>query len=134
MNSKYSGSMGAQRLIKAMKNGGGGGGGGGEGLTLNSITSNHIIDGSIIAIDISSSAITTAKIADNTLTANKLQGNSVTTSKIASNSIIGAQLQGNIIITSKIADEAVTLQKLSLSLQTKLANIESRLAALELIL
>jgi hypothetical protein len=106
---------------------------GGEGLTLNSITSNHIIDGSIITIDISSNAITTAKIADNTLTANKLQGNSVTTSKIASNSIIGAQLQGNIIITSKIANEAVTLQKLSLSLQTTLANIETRLAALELI-
>lgn len=106
---------------------------GGEGLTLNSITSNHIIDGSIITIDISSNAITTAKIADNTLTANKLQGNSVTTSKIASNSIIGAQLQRNIIITSKIANEAVTLQKLSLSLQTTLANIETRLAALELI-
>jgi hypothetical protein len=130
MNHKYSGSMGTQRLIKAMKNAGNGGG---EGLTLNSITSNHIIDGSIVAIDISSSAITTAKIADNTLTANKLQGNSVTTSKIASNSIIGAQLQGNIIITSKIVDEAVTLQKLSLSLQTTLANIETRLAALELI-
>jgi hypothetical protein len=54
MNSKYSGSMGFQRLIKAVESDDGGGGGG---LTANSVDSSHIINGSIVGADISTSAI-----------------------------------------------------------------------------
>ena len=100
-------------------------------LTADSINSSHIINGSILATDICNNAITTNKIIDNTVTSNKLQGNIVTTSKIASNTIIATQLQGNCVITSKITNEAVTIQKLSLALQTTLASIETRLLALE---
>ena len=124
-----------KRMERKMSSIGGGGGGGGTTfeLTAESINSSHIINGSILATDISNNAITTSKIIDNTVTSNKLQGNSIVTSKIASNTIIATQLQGNCVITSKIADEAVTIQKLSLALQNTLASIETRLAALELL-
>ena len=103
----------------------------GGGLTIDSVNSSHIINGTIGTEDISNNAITTIKIADNVITANKLQGNSVTTSKIANNTIIAGHLQGNSIITSKILDGNVTEPKLSIALQTKLSSIETRLLALE---
>ena len=64
MNSKYSGSMGQQRLIKTMKNiGGGGGGGGGGALTNNSVDSVHILNGAVDTDEIADGAITIPKFA-----------------------------------------------------------------------
>lgn len=54
MNSKYTGSMGFQRLIKAVKNTGGTPG-------ANSVDTTHIINGTITTADISDGAITQAK-------------------------------------------------------------------------
>lgn len=59
MNSKFSGSMGYQRLIKEIKRDTGGGGGGPPGP--DSVDTTHIINGTITTADISDGAITEAK-------------------------------------------------------------------------
>jgi hypothetical protein len=56
MNSRYSGSMGYQRLIKEIKRDTGGGA-----LTSDSVDTTHIINGSITTADISDGAITQEK-------------------------------------------------------------------------
>ena len=56
MNSKFSGSMGYQRLIKEIKRDTGGGA-----LTSDSVDTTHIINGSITTADISNGAITVEK-------------------------------------------------------------------------
>ena len=83
-------------------------------LTLNSVNSSHIQNGSI----------TTSKIADNTITSDQLQGNCVTTSKISNNTIIESQLQGNCVTETKILDGAVTQSKLSTALLNRIAELE----------
>lgn len=97
---------------------------GGVGLTLNSVNSSHIQNGSILGIDICDGTITTSKIADNTITSEQLQGNCVTTSKIPNNTIIESQLQGNCVTETKIFDGAVTQSKLSTALLNRIAELE----------
>jgi hypothetical protein len=65
MNHKYSGSMGAQRLIKAMKSAGNSGGGGAS-LTTNSIDTTHISNGSITSDDLAPSLLNRIKILEQT--------------------------------------------------------------------
>ena len=60
MNSKFSGSMGYQRLIKEIKRDTGGGGGPPK---PNSVDTTHIINGTITTADISNGAITEEKFA-----------------------------------------------------------------------
>jgi hypothetical protein len=97
---------------------------GGVSLTLNSVNSSHIQNGSILGIDICDGTITTSKIADNTITSEQLQGNCVTTSKIPNNTIIESQLQGNCVTETKILDGAVTQSKLSTALLDRIAELE----------
>jgi hypothetical protein len=99
-------------------------GSGGVSLTLNSVNSSHIQNGSILGIDICDRTITTSKIADNTITSEQLQGNSVITSKIPNNTIIESQLQGNCVTETKIFDGAVTQSKLSTALLNRIAELE----------
>jgi hypothetical protein len=103
---------------------GSGSGIGGVSLTLNSVNSSHIQNGSILGIDICDGTITTSKIADNTITSEQLQGNCVTTSKIPNNTIIESQLQGNCVTETKILDGAVTQSKLSTALLDRIAELE----------
>jgi len=79
-------------------------GSGGVSLTLNSVNSSHIQNGSILGIDICDRTITTSKIADNTITSEQLQGNCVT--------------------ETKIFDGAVTQSKLSTALLNRIAELE----------
>lgn len=79
-------------------------GSGGVSLTLNSVNSSHIQNGSILAIDICDRTITTSKIADNT--------------------IIESHLQGNCVTETKIFDGAVTQSKLSTALLNRIAELE----------
>ncbi len=97
---------------------------GGVSLTLNSVNSSHIQNGSILGIDICDGTITTSKIANNTITSEQLQGNCVTTSKIPNNTIIESQLQGNCVTETKIFDGAVTQSKLSTALLNRIAELE----------
>lgn len=55
----------------------------GQEITANQITSAHILDGTIAAVDIANNAVTTAKI----------NNNAVTTAKIAANAVNGTKIQ-----------------------------------------
>lgn len=80
------------------------GGGGGGGLTANSVNSSHIINGSILGVDISNKTITATNIADNTITK--------------------FQIADDAITNLKINNEAVGLTKLTTGIQTILTNAD----------
>ena len=61
-------------------------------IGANSINSSHIIDGSILTIDICNNAITTGKIADFSITNSKLDDNSIDSRNIIAGSILGTDI------------------------------------------
>jgi hypothetical protein len=108
-------------------------GGGGGGLTANSVNSSHIINGSILAEDISNNTITGSKIAigtitssnildgtilgtdiDNkTITAANIADQTITKYQIADGSITGTQINSSTITESNIADGSITDAKIA---------------------
>jgi hypothetical protein len=65
-------------------------------LAANSVTSEKIVDGTIVAGDIASNAVTTVKILDANVTSDKLAANSVITAKILDNNITLGKLSTDI--------------------------------------
>jgi len=65
-------------------------------LAANSVTSEKIVDGTIVAGDIASNAVTTVKILDANVTAAKLDSNAVTTAKILDNNVTLGKLSTDI--------------------------------------
>jgi len=74
-----------------------------EATSTSFITSDEIVDGTIVAGDLASNSVTTVKITDANVTTAKIADSNVTTAKIADANVT----------TAKIADNAVTLAKLS---------------------
>ena len=69
-------------------------------LAANSVTSEKIVDGTIVAGDIASNAVTTVKILDENVTAAKLAADAVTQAKIADRAVGSAELD-NLTLNSQ---------------------------------
>jgi hypothetical protein len=83
MNSRFSGSMGYQRLIKEIKRDTGGGGPPGP----DSVGTSQIINGTITTADICDNAITNAKIAHNAVGNTNIISGAITHAKLSSNCV-----------------------------------------------
>jgi hypothetical protein len=93
MNSRFSGSMGIQRLIKEIKRDTGGGGPPGP----DSVGTSQIINGTI----------TTADICDNAITYEKIAANAVTNTRIANLAVTHAKLSSNCVESHNILDRTI---------------------------
>jgi hypothetical protein len=91
-----------------------------------SVTAAKIANGAVIGSKIANGAVGAAKIADGSVRSSALGGGVVTTGKLkdlgvtegklASNAVTGAKISAGAVETGKIGKEAVTGEKLSLSL------------------
>lgn len=73
----------------------------------------NIVDGSVTAAKLASSAVTTVKIADGAVVTAKLADASVSTAKIIDLNVTTAKIADGAIITVKIADSSVTTAKIA---------------------
>ena len=90
-------------------------------LAANSVTSEKIVDGTIVAGDIASNAVTTVKILDANVTAAKIANETITATQIANATITATQIASDAVTQAKIADRAVgstELANLTLNAQT----------------
>ncbi|MBP8959280.1 MAG: hypothetical protein KBG40_02515 [Bacteroidales bacterium] len=83
-------------------------------LADNSVTSAKIVDGTIISVDLADNSVTSAKIVDEDVQTVDLANMSVTTDKIAADAVTTSKILDANVTTSKLADGSVTNAKLGL--------------------
>ena len=97
-----------------------------EKIANDAVTSNKILDGAVTSSEISDNAVTENKIHDRAVTSNKIGKGAVVHESIANNSVWEAQIGSQAVTTDKLKDGGVTAKKLSQELNSKLANLESK--------
>lgn len=83
-----------------------------EKLSMDSVTTDKIVDENITTAKIANTSITESKIASDAVTTSKIKNLNITTEKIADSAITTPKIKNLSIITSKIADLAVTTEKI----------------------
>ena len=81
--------------------------------STNFVTSDHIVDGTIVEADLANSAVTSNKIADDAVTGAEIAFNSISSQHIINDQVGQNQLAPNSVQTTKIANGAVTTAKLA---------------------
>ena len=85
-------------------------------LADNSITSNKIVDGNVIATKLAANAVGNAQLADNSVTTNKIVDGNVIATKLAPNAVNEVNLVNNAVSKRTIQNGSVSMAKLGLTL------------------
>ncbi len=75
-----------------------------DSATVSAITSSDITDGTVAAVDLSSTAVTSGNITDGTITGSDIFARTITTSLIATNAVTGIELSTNITTRTGFVD------------------------------
>jgi hypothetical protein len=86
-------------------------------LATGAVTSDKILDGTIVTGDIADGAITTAKILDGTIVAGDIAADAITTAKILNLNVTTGKIADLGVTTAKIADASITVGKLAAGVQ-----------------
>ena len=81
-------------------------------IGANSVSSSHIIDGTIVTADLAANAIATANVNDNAITEPKIAANAVIESKLATSAVTTAKILDDTILLIDLASDSVNSAKI----------------------
>lgn len=81
-------------------------------IANNTITSDKIVNGTIISDDLANAAVTSGKLANDSVITAKINNAAVTSDKLAANSVVTAKINDGAVTEGKLASDSVTTAKI----------------------